>query len=73
LLRYSPGAGVARAPSRAASDTIEKAKARSRAVGRKLKDVEELPAGQVAAWLPPNVPEDDVEVGEGDNVGVDSQ
>lgn len=32
-----------------ASDTIEKAKVRSRAVGRKLRDVEELPAAEAAA------------------------
>jgi DNA recombination protein RmuC len=41
-----------------ASDTIEKAKMRSRAVGRKLKDVQELPAGEAAALLPATVVED---------------
>jgi len=35
-----------------ASDTIEKAKVRSRAVGRKLKDVEELPPADAAGLLP---------------------
>lgn len=35
-----------------ASDSIEKAKVRTRAVGRKLKDVQELPAAEVAALLP---------------------
>jgi DNA recombination protein RmuC len=35
-----------------ASDTIEKAKVRSRAVGRKLRDVQELPAGEASALLP---------------------
>ncbi len=35
-----------------ASDTIEKAKVRSRAVGRKLKDVQELPAGEISSLLP---------------------
>ena len=35
-----------------ASETIEKAKVRSRAVGRKLRDVEALPAGEAAALLP---------------------
>jgi DNA recombination protein RmuC len=48
-----------------ASDTIEKAKVRSRAVGRKLKDVQELPVGDAAALLPSEalsaVPEDDSE------------
>ncbi len=43
-----------------AADTIEKAKVRSRAVGRKLKDVQELPAGEAAALLPPpDAPDDD--------------
>ena len=42
-----------------ASDTIEKAKIRSRAVGRKLKDVQELPVADAAALLPSDVPEDD--------------
>lgn len=51
-----------------ASDTIEKAKARSRAVGRKLKDVQELPVAEATALLPPNVLEDDPEAGEGDTV-----
>ena len=31
-----------------ASETIEKAQVRSRAVGRKLRDVEELPSGEEA-------------------------
>lgn len=35
-----------------ASDTIEKAQVRSRAVGRKLKDVQELPTGEAIALLP---------------------
>ncbi len=34
-----------------ASDTIEKAKVRSRSVGRKLKDVQELPVGEAAVLL----------------------
>jgi DNA recombination protein RmuC len=34
-----------------ATDTIEKARVRSRAVGRKLKDVQELPAGEANALL----------------------
>ncbi|MFH0870405.1 MAG: DNA recombination protein RmuC [archaeon] len=54
-----------------ASDTIEKAKARSRAVGRKLKDVQELPVAEATALLPPNVLEDDPEAGEGDSVEGD--
>jgi DNA recombination protein RmuC len=54
-----------------ASDTIEKAKARSRAVGRKLKDVQELPVGEAAGLLPPNVMEDDAEPAEDDSVGGD--
>jgi DNA recombination protein RmuC len=54
-----------------ASDTIEKAKARSRAVGRKLKDVQELPVGEATGFLPPNVMEDDVEAAEDDSIGGD--
>ena len=47
-----------------ASDTIEKAKVRSRAVGRKLKDVQELPVGEAAAFLPLNALEDEDVAGE---------
>ena len=47
-----------------ASDTIEKAKMRSRAIGRKLKDVQELPAGDVTALLPVSLIGDDEETGE---------
>jgi len=54
-----------------ASNTIEKAKVRSRAVGRKLKDVQELPAGEVATILPQNLIEDDENLGEGDRVADD--
>ena len=45
-----------------ASETIDKARVRSRAVGKKLRDVQELPAGEVAALLPQNLPDDDVDV-----------
>jgi DNA recombination protein RmuC len=41
-----------------ASETIEKARVRSRAVGKKLRDVQELPAGEVAAILPGNLLDD---------------
>ena len=51
-----------------ASDTIEKAKVRSRAVGRKLKDVQELPAGEATALLPFDAPEDDKADDENDDV-----
>jgi DNA recombination protein RmuC len=54
-----------------ASETIEKAKVRSRAVGRKLKDVQELPAGEVTALLPQNLIQDDEEAGEIDGAGSD--
>jgi DNA recombination protein RmuC len=50
-----------------ASDTLEKAKVRSRAVGRKLKDVQELPASEAIALLPQNEVEDDTEAVEKDN------
>jgi DNA recombination protein RmuC len=51
-----------------ASDTIEKAKVRSRAVGRKLKDVQELPSGEATALLPLDAPEDDEVASEDDGV-----
>jgi DNA recombination protein RmuC len=51
-----------------ASETIEKAKVRSRAVGRKLKDVQELPVGEVTAILPQNLLAD---AGEDDRVVAD--
>jgi len=41
-------------------DTIEKAKVRARAVGRGLKDVQELPVGEATGLLPSNVTEDDL-------------
>jgi DNA recombination protein RmuC len=51
-----------------ASETIEKAKVRSRAIGRKLKDVQELPAGETTALLPLNMPEDDENAGDADSM-----
>jgi DNA recombination protein RmuC len=48
-----------------ASETIEKAKTRSRAVGRKLRDVQELPANEASTFLPNGLLEDD-EVEESD-------
>jgi len=51
-----------------ASDTIEKAKVRSRAVGRKLKDVQELPVGEAIALIPQNVVDDDAEASANDSV-----
>ena len=50
-----------------ASETIEKAKVRSRAVGRKLKDVQELPIGEATNLLPANVLEEDEDDNQGDN------
>ena len=47
-----------------ASDTIEKAKVRSNAIGRKLRDVQELPAGDATALLPKNLIDDDIEKSE---------
>lgn len=49
-----------------ASDTIEKAKVRSNAIGRKLRDVQELPAGDAAVLLPHSLI-DDIEKSEGDD------
>jgi DNA recombination protein RmuC len=45
-----------------ASDTIEKAKVRSRAVGRKLRDVQELSSGEAAGVLSLDVSERDAAV-----------
>ena len=54
-----------------ASDTIEKAKARSRAVGRKLRDVQELPASEATVLLPLTVLDDDAVAGEGESMEGD--
>jgi len=51
-----------------ASETIEKAKVRSRAVGKTLKDVEALPVGKATVLLSLDAPEDDEEAGEDDRV-----
>ena len=53
-----------------ASETIEKAKVRSRAVGKKLKDVQELPAAEATGLLPLSAMEDDLETAE-DTAGGD--
>ena len=50
-----------------ASDTIEKAKVRSRAVGRKLKDVQALPVSEATVLLPIDALEDDAVTGEEDS------
>lgn len=47
-----------------ASDTIEKAQVRSRAVGRKLKDVQELPVGEAAILLPLDGVDQDLSAGD---------
>jgi DNA recombination protein RmuC len=44
------------------SDTIEKAKVRSRAIGKKLRDVQELPVTEASTLLPLDVSGDDSEV-----------
>lgn len=49
-----------------ASDTIEKAQVRSRAIGRKLRDVQELPSGEAAVLLTLGST-DDEETPPGDN------
>ena len=53
-----------------ASDTLEKAQVRSRAVGRKLRDVQELPVAEANSLLPLSLPEDDAETSEDDSAGV---
>jgi DNA recombination protein RmuC len=49
-----------------ASETIEKAKVRSNAIGRKLRDVQELPAGDATALLPNHLVDDVTEKLEAD-------
>jgi len=49
-----------------ASDTIEKARVRSNAIGRKLRYVQELPVDDAAALLPKNLSDDDIEKAETD-------
>lgn len=44
-----------------ASDTIEKTKVRSNAIGRKLRDVQELPVGDAKASLPNPQVDDDID------------
>lgn len=53
----------------AASETLEKARVRSRAVGRKLRDVQELPAAEATALLPLGVLEDDKLDDEDEGIG----
>jgi DNA recombination protein RmuC len=45
-----------------ASNTIEQAKQRSRIIGRKLKDVQELPASEAIALIPTSVVDDDSDI-----------
>jgi DNA recombination protein RmuC len=47
-----------------ASDTIETAKVRTRAIGRKLRDVEELPAIEAKAFLPETLFEGEIRAAE---------
>ena len=49
-----------------ASETIEKAKVRSRAIGRKLKDVQELPATDATLLLPDSLLAEEAEPNEHD-------
>ena len=49
-----------------ASETIEKAKVRSRAIGRKLKDVQGLPALEATALLSPTLLAEEAEPNEHD-------
>lgn len=56
--QYGDVLGLVEKKLHQAAETIEKAKVRSRAVGRKLKDVQELPVASAATILPPNLKED---------------
>ena len=64
-IKYGDVLDVVQKKLHQASDTIEKAKMRSRAIGRKLKDVQELPASDVTALLPTSLLGDDDETGDG--------
>jgi len=44
-----------------ASNTIEEARVRSKAIGRRLRDVQELPSTEASALLPQSLPEDNAE------------
>ena len=55
-----------------ASDTIEKAKVRSRAIGRKLKDVQELPATDATLLLPDSLIAEEVEPDDEDTLEEDA-
>jgi DNA recombination protein RmuC len=52
-----------------ASETVDKVQVRSRAVGRKLRDVQELPAGETASVLSLDLAPDDVEALPGQTPG----
>ena len=54
-----------------ASDTIGKAQVRSRAIGRQLKDVQELPAGAATALLNVTPVDDDIEASDVDETEDD--
>ncbi len=54
-----------------ASDTIGKAQVRSRAIGRQLKDVQELPAGAATAFLNVTPVDDDIEASDVDETEDD--
>lgn len=54
-----------------AANTIEKAKVRSRAVGRKLKEVQELPVKEASALLPTKLPEEDIRTIDLDDIAID--
>ena len=64
-IKYGDVLDVVQKKLHQASDTIEKAKMRSRAIGRKLKDVQELPASDVTALLPTSLLGDEDETGDG--------
>lgn len=53
-----------------ASETIDKVQVRSRAVGRKLKDVQELPVGEAATLLSLDLLEENVSSASGEEYGL---
>jgi DNA recombination protein RmuC len=56
-----------------ASETLERARVRSRAIGRRLKDVEELPAGEATTLLPLEASDEDGWTGEDDREEGDAR
>jgi DNA recombination protein RmuC len=51
-----------------ASETLEKAQTRTRAIGRKLRDVQELPTSEASALLAVDGMDEDTETGSDEDI-----